>query len=68
METRVRHTSVEAYMKRMRVVASHMIGDASEAEVREYVAKIEGELYKRSGPRGWRYEFAKLFAIARKPG
>jgi SAM-dependent methyltransferase len=67
METRVRHTSVEAYMERMRVVAGHMIGDQSEAEVAEYVAKIEAELRRRSGPRGWRYEFAKLFAIARKP-
>ena len=27
LETRVRHTSVEAYMERMRVVAGHMIGD-----------------------------------------
>jgi hypothetical protein len=67
METRVRHTSVEAYMERMRVVAGHMIGDQSDAEVAEYVAKIEAELRARSGPRGWRYEFAKLFAIARKP-
>lgn len=68
METRVRHTSVEAYMERMRVVAGHMIGDQSESEVAEYVAKIEAALHERSGPRGWRYEFAKLFAIARKTG
>jgi ubiquinone/menaquinone biosynthesis C-methylase UbiE len=67
METRVRHTSVAAYMERMRVVAGHMIGDQSEAEVAEYVAAIEAELHRRSGPRGWRYEFAKLFAIARRP-
>lgn len=68
METRVRHVPVEAYMERMRVVAGHMIGDQSEAEVAEYVARIEAELRRRSGPRGWRYEFAKLFAVARKPG
>lgn len=68
METRVRHTSVEAYMERMRVIASHMIGDQSDAETAAYVAKIEAELRARSGPRGWTYEFAKLFAIARKPG
>jgi ubiquinone/menaquinone biosynthesis C-methylase UbiE len=67
METRVRHTTVEAYMERMRVVAGHMIGDASEAEVAAYVAKIEAGLRARSGPRGWSYEFAKLFAIARTP-
>lgn len=68
METRVRHTTVEAYMERMRVVAGHMIGDQTEAEVARYVAAIEAELRRRSGPRGWTYEFAKLFAIARKPG
>jgi ubiquinone/menaquinone biosynthesis C-methylase UbiE len=67
METRVRHTSVEAYMERMRVVAGHMIGDQSDAEIADYVAKIEAKLRELSGPRGWRYEFAKLFAIARKP-
>lgn len=67
METRVRHTTVEAYMERMRVVAGHMIGDQSEADVAEYVDRIATELRARSGPRGWSYEFAKLFAIARKP-
>jgi malonyl-CoA O-methyltransferase len=67
METRTRHTTVEAYMERMRVVAGHMIGDQSEDEVADYVAKIEAELRERSGPRGWRYDFAKLFAVARKP-
>ena len=68
METRVRHTSVEAYMERMRVVAGHMIGDESDEDVAAYVAKVEAKLRELAGPRGWRYEFAKLFAIARKPG
>jgi hypothetical protein len=63
----VRHTSVEAYMERMRVVAGHMIGDQSAADVAEYVARIEAELRRRSGPRGWRYEFVKLYAVARRP-
>ncbi len=67
METRVRHTTVEAYMERMRVVAGHMIGDQADEDVAEYVAKVEAGLRARSGPRGWRYEFAKLFAIARRP-
>ena len=66
-ETRVRHTTVDAYMERMRVVAGHMIGDQSEAEVAEYVSRIEARLRELSGPRGWRYEFVKLFAIARRP-
>lgn len=67
METRVRHTTVDAYMERMRVVAGHMIGDQSDAEVAAYVATIDARLRELAGPRGWRYEFAKLFAIARKP-
>lgn len=67
METRVRHTTVDAYMERMRVVAGHMIGDQSDAEVADYVAKIDAKLRELAGPRGWTYEFAKLFAIARKP-
>lgn len=66
-ETRVRHTTVDAYMERMRVVAGHMIGDQSEAEVVDYVAKIDAKLRELSGPRGWRYEFVKLYAMARKP-
>lgn len=68
METRVRYSTVEAYMERMRVVAGHMIGDDSKDDVAEYVAKVEARLREVSGPRGFRYEFAKLFAIARKPG
>jgi ubiquinone/menaquinone biosynthesis C-methylase UbiE len=67
METRVRHTTVDAYMERMRVVAGHMIGDQSDAAVAAYVAAIEARMRELAGPRGWRYEFAKLFAIARKP-
>ncbi|MBJ7456947.1 MAG: methyltransferase domain-containing protein [Thermoleophilia bacterium] len=67
METRVRHTTVEAYMERMRVVAGHMIGDQSEADTAAYVAAIEARLREVAGPRGWRYEFAKLFAVAAKP-
>ena len=67
MERRVRYTTVEAYMERMRVVAGHLIGDPSEGEVAEYMAKVEAKMHEMSGPRGWTYEFTKLYAIARKP-
>ena len=67
MERRVRHTTVEAYMERMRVVAGHLIGDASQDDVAEYMAKVEAKMRERSGPRGWTYDFTKLYAIARKP-
>ena len=67
METRTRHTPVPAYMERMRVVASHMIGDPSDPEVAAYLAKVEARLNELAGPRGFQYDFAKLFALARKP-
>ena len=67
MERRVRHTTVEAYMERMRVVAGHLIGDQSQDDVAAYLAKVEAGMRERSGPRGWTYDFTKLYAIARKP-
>ena len=67
MERRVRHVPVEEYMERMRVVAGHIIGDPGTPEVASWLAKVEERMRERSGPRGWRYEFMKLFALARKP-
>jgi predicted alpha/beta hydrolase family esterase len=54
-------------MERMRVVAGHIIGDPSEPEVADWLAKVEATMRERSGPRGWTYDFNKLYAIARKP-
>jgi len=67
MERRVRHSTVEAYMERMRVVAGHIIGDPSEPEVANWLTEVERKMHERSGPRGWTYDFMKLFAVARKP-
>lgn len=67
MERRVRHVPVEAYMERMRVVASHIIGDPAKPEIATWLAKVEERMRERSGPRGWTYDFMKLFALARKP-
>ncbi len=67
MERRVRHVPVEEYMERMRVVAGHIIGDPNTPEVASWLGKVEEKMRARSGPRGWRYEFMKLFALARKP-
>lgn len=67
MERRVRHTTVDAYMERMRVVAGHIIGDPSEPEIAAWLATVEQAMRDRSGSRGWTYDFMKLFAIARKP-
>jgi ubiquinone/menaquinone biosynthesis C-methylase UbiE len=67
MERRVRHTTVEAYMERMRVVAGHLIGDPSDGDVKAYMDQIEQAMRDASGPRGFTYDFTKLYAIARKP-
>jgi ubiquinone/menaquinone biosynthesis C-methylase UbiE len=66
MERRVRHTTVDAYMERMRVVAGHLIGDPSDADVKAYMDRIEQAMRDASGPRGFTYDFTKLYAIARK--
>lgn len=68
MERRVRHTTVDAYLERMRVVAGHLIGDRSEDDVKAYMDQVEQRMRELSGPRGWTYDFTKLYAIARKPG
>lgn len=67
MERRVRHVPVEAYMERMRVVAGHIIGDPAKPEIAAWLAEVERRMRERSGPRGWTYDFMKLFALARKP-
>lgn len=67
MERRVRYSTVDAYMERMRVVAGHIIGDPSEPEIADWLSKVEEKMRERSGPRGWTYDFMKLFATARKP-
>ncbi len=67
MERRTRYVPVEAYMERMRVVAGHIIGDPAKPEIAGWLAEVEARMRERSGPRGWTYDFMKLFALARKP-
>ena len=68
METRVRHAAPADYLERMRVVASHITaGSLDEAGIEDLLARIEAAMHAVSGPRGFRYTFTKLFAIARKP-
>lgn len=67
MERRVRTVPVESYMERMRVVAGHIIGDPNQPDVAAWLATVEERMRERSGPRGWTYEFMKLYALARKP-
>ncbi len=68
MERRLRHTTPEAYLERMRVVASHITaGDLDEAEVASLMEQVGAGMAAVSGPRGFAYSFTKLYAVARKP-
>lgn len=67
METRIQHTSVDAYLERMRVVAGHLSAGMDPEERDRQMAAVEQGMRAVSGPRGWEYTFTKLFAIARKP-
>ena len=68
MERRRRHSTPEAYLERMRVVASHITaGIMTEDEVAALLVRVEAGINAVSGPRGFAYTFAKLYAIARKP-
>jgi ubiquinone/menaquinone biosynthesis C-methylase UbiE len=68
MERRLRHATPEAYLDRMRVVASHVTaGTVSEEEAAALLERVRAALHAASGPRGFAYTFTKLFAVARKP-
>jgi ubiquinone/menaquinone biosynthesis C-methylase UbiE len=68
MERRLRRTSAEAYLERMRVVASHITsGILSDDEVAALMERIAAGTQAVSGPRGFEYTFTKLYAVARKP-
>ena len=68
MERRRRFSTPEAYLERMRVVASHITaGTLNEDEVAELLVRVDAGIHAVSGPRGFEYTFTKLYAVARKP-
>lgn len=68
MERRIRRTSVDAYIRRMRVVCAHLFdGILSDEEVDDLYAKTEAAMRRVEGPEGFEYTFTKLYTIARKP-
>lgn len=69
MERRRRFSTPEAYLERMRVVASHITaGTLNEDEVADLLERVAAGIQAVSGPRGFEYTFTKLYAVARKPG
>lgn len=67
METRVRRTSVFAYLERMRVVAGHLNAGMDPDVLEDIQQRVFQATEAASGPNGFEYTFSKLFAIARKP-
>ena len=68
MERRLRRTSAEAYLDRMRVVASHISSAIlTEEEIAELMERVTAGIHAVSGPNGFEYTFTKLYAVARKP-
>ncbi len=66
MERRIRHTTPEAYLERMRVVAGHIAGATlSDDEVAALLERVRVALHEISGSRGFEYTFTKLYAVAR---
>ncbi len=65
VETRVRTTSVDAYLGRMRTVGSHIWHAIMRpAQVDAMLARIEAALVAQEGPEGFEYTFTKTFAVA----
>ncbi len=68
MERRLRRTSVDAYLERMRVVAGHLGQHMDPADLDAHLTALRARMEQAAGPRGFEYEFCKLYAIARRPG
>lgn len=68
IEKRLRHSTPEAYMERMRVVASHVTpADIPADELEDLGMRLDAAMRAASGPRGFTYTFCKLYAVARRP-
>jgi ubiquinone/menaquinone biosynthesis C-methylase UbiE len=66
-ERRLRRTPVDAYLERMRVVAGHLGQDMPERDLALHLENLRDAMLREAGPRGFEYEFVKLYAIARRP-
>lgn len=67
MEQRIRRTSPEAYLERMRVVAGHLNAGLDPDTLEDLQRRVLEATEAAAGPRGFEYTFTKLFALARKP-
>lgn len=68
IERRLRRSTVDAYLERMRVVAGHLGHGMDPADLDAHLTALRARMEQAAGPRGFEYEFCKLYAIARRPG
>lgn len=66
METRIRRTPVDAYLERMRVVASHLHAGMPPDQLADLNARVADATHAAAGADGFEYTFTKLFALARR--
>jgi len=66
-ERRLRRSTVDAYLERMRVVAGHLGQGMDPADLAAHLDALRARMQQAAGPRGFEYEFCKLYAIARRP-
>jgi SAM-dependent methyltransferase len=68
VERRVRVVPPEAFIARIAAVGSHVWRERLGADgAAELLERATAAVREASGPEGWRYSFAKTFAIARRP-
>jgi ubiquinone/menaquinone biosynthesis C-methylase UbiE len=67
IERRLRRSTVDAYLERMRVVAGHLGQGMAAEDLEAHLAALRQRMEQVAGPRGFEYEFCKLYAIARRP-
>lgn len=66
-ERRVRRVAPEAYLARIRAVASHLSADLDPEVAEAHEARVAAALVAAAGARGFEYDFVKLFGVARHP-
>lgn len=67
MDVRLRHQDPAAYMLRLSVTAGHLTGGMPDEAREDLGRRMVEALQAAAGPRGFRYTFVKLFAVARRP-
>jgi ubiquinone/menaquinone biosynthesis C-methylase UbiE len=66
-EHRVRRADPEAFLARIRAVASHLSDHLDPAEAEAHGQRVAAAVAEAAGPRGFAFTFVKVFGVARRP-